>query len=169
MKGFLILMVVGFFSVGAFAQQDKDSLKIEREKHYQDWLVIHDSLLSDTLFNSYFDFRTDTNGKLGFRFKYFESRDIPFEGLSKKRILEFLGKPNSIDSNKYKGDSIQTIIFTYNIGTVEDPISEEEHKNGVLKSGKSYLLQIRIKNNRASGDLMDMFNAYHTTWYNSNW
>src|ERR1035438_9878187 len=109
MKRLLILIVSFVLSFYSNAQQNKDSArreaekpyqiwdsKTEREKRHQKWLSVKDSLLSDSLFNSYSDFRSDTNGKMGFRIKYFEAHNIPYPGLCKKRILEFLGKPNSI-------------------------------------------------------------------------
>ena len=149
MKGLMILMVATLLSLYSSAQQNRDSLSNERKKRFQKWVSIKDSLLSDSLFNSYSDFRADTTGKLGFRIKYFEAHNIPFEGLSKQRILEFLGKPNSIDSIKYKGDSLQTIKFKYYMGSVSDSVTDEQRRNGRVGSGKSYSLTINIKNNRA--------------------
>jgi hypothetical protein len=175
MKGVFILMVAGLFSASAFAQQDKDSARIEHEKRYQKkrnlseeeelrqrkWVSIKDSLLSDSLFASYSDFRSDPNGKLGLRIKYFMAENIPFEGLTKKRILEFLGKPNSIDSIKFNGDSLQSFTLYYNMGSLSDSITDKQHRNGKVGSLKGYFLTIDIINNRA---VYEPSSYYSITW-----
>lgn len=163
MKRFLILVLAIVLSFYSNAQQNKDSAR--RENDYQKGLSIRDSLLSDSLFNSYADFRRDPNGKLGLRIKYYNLYHIPYAGLSKERILEFLGKPDAIDSGKYAGDSLETYSFYYKLGSISDSISDEEHKDGVISSGKSYSLRIDFKNNRATQNLFD----YVISGWGSNW
>lgn len=165
MKAFVIVIIVTLISFYSTGQRNNDSLRKEREKDYQKWLSVHDSMLADSLFNSYSDFRSDTNGTLGLRIKYFTSHNIPFEGLSKKKVLEFLGKPNSIETVKYIGDSLKTTIFIYDMGSVHDSISSEQRMNGILSSGKGYSLDIYILNNRAT----EKFLSYNTSYTGSYW
>lgn len=94
----------------------------------------------DSLLNYFSDFRLDTDGGLRLRRNY--NYKLEYKGLSMRKINEFFGKPNSIDTIHEEGSKAPMITFWYKLG------SESKKDSSGYASGTIYGMVLYFKNSK---------------------